>query len=589
MSGGFVVGDTNHNNLLDPGETWTYTATGTAVDLVVNSPGYITVPGCDPNHTGNTQPVYENSGTVTITNTSLVATDLSHYCNPAAPAIEIVKLTNGVHDPDPNGTNVVLLAPGDPVTWTYQVTNTGNVSFALANVVVTDNQTGVTPAAELSGGFVVGDTNQNNLLDPGETWTYQASGTAVDLVIDSPGYITVPGCDPERTGNTMPAYENTGKVTITATSLVATDLSHYCNPPAPPGPPISLSGTVFVECDNDGIQQAGESGIAGVTMTLSGTDNVGHFVSMVTTTDAQGHYSFSVANPGTYAVTEGPTPGFIEGKNTPGTAGGAVFGDSIQSIVLIAGQDATGYNFAELHPGSVTGFVYYDINHNGVMDSEDFGIAHVRMTLNGTDDLGQSVHLTTVTNDNGAYFFENLRPGTYQVVRIHPAIFRDYKVNVGSLGGTAGKNSISDIVVPACIEGVNYNFGELQKKKCNLRHLAITVGKLFFHFERSYQADPAKISQLYPRLASDLAAGKVPFGIPPFPSATLAHYWVPTLGTKTIEIFPFKNLAQTSVHPKGPLHVASSSIGRAATAIAATRQGQSAPVSALRSHTARRQ
>jgi hypothetical protein len=388
----------------------------------------------------------------------------------------------------------------------------------------------------------------------------------------------------------MPAYENTGKVTITATSLVATDLSHYCNPPAHPGPPpISLSGTLFVECDNDGIQQAGELGIAGVTISLSGTDNLGHPVSMVTTTDVQGHYSFTVANPGTYMVTEGATPGLIEGKNTAGTAGGTVSGDTISNIVLVAGDDATGYNFAEMHPGSVSGFVYFDLNHNGVMDSNDFGIAHVTMTLNGTNDLGQSVHLTTVTDDNGAYFFENLRPGTYQVVRTHPVIFIDYKVNVGSLGGTAGKNSIIDIVVPPCIEGANYNFGELQNKKCNLRHLAITVGNLFFHFERSYQADPAKISQLYPRLAPDLAAGKVPFGIPPFPSATLAHYWVPTLGTKTIEIFPVKKLAQTSVHPKGPLHMASRRIGRAATAIAATRQGHSAPVSALRSHTARRQ
>ena len=85
------------------------------------------------------------------------------------------------------------LAPGAPVTWTYLVTNTGNVPIPKANVVVTDNQPGVTPVPELNGsGFVVGDSNQNNILDPGETWTYQAMGTAVNLSNPPAGVITVP-------------------------------------------------------------------------------------------------------------------------------------------------------------------------------------------------------------------------------------------------------------------------------------------------------------------------------------------------------------------------------------------------------------
>jgi uncharacterized cupredoxin-like copper-binding protein len=589
MSGGFVVGDTNHNNLLDPGETWTYAASGTAVDLVTNSQGFTTVPGCDPDHTGDTMPAYENTGKVTITSSSLVATDISHYCNPPAPGIKLVKLTNGVHDPDPNGTNVVGLSPGASVTWTYQVTNDGNVAFAKANVVVTDDQKGLTPTPELSGGFVVGDTNQNNILDPGETWTFTASGTAVDLLINSQGFTTVPGCDPTHSGKTEPVYENTGKVAITGTSLVATDKSDYCNMMPQPGTlPLSVSGTVFVECDNDGVQQAGESGIPGVTVTLMGIDNLGHVVSMVTTTDTQGHYSFTLANPGTYVITEGATPGLIEGKNTAGTAGGSVSGDSISNIVLVAGQNATGYNFAELHPASLSGFVYFDLNHNGVFDSPDFGIAHVKITLNGTDDLGQSIHLTTVTDSNGAYSFDGLRPGTYEIVRAHPAIFHDFKNNVGSLGGTAGKDSISNIVVPPCADGVDYDFGELQSPTCKLRNLAINVGNLFFHFERTFQADPAAFAKVYPRMVPFLEAGQVPWGISPFPTATLAHFWVPTLGTKPIKIFPVKGLFSTAAHPRGPLHVASGNTSRGPATSAGSRHGQHALVGALPLHQARK-
>ena len=109
------------------------------------------------------------------------------------PGISIVKLTDGVNDPNPNGSNVPQLVPGSTVTWTYLVTNTGNVPFPVADVVVTDNQPGVNPKPELnSSGFIVGDTNDNNILDPGETWTYIATGTVVNLSNPPPGVTTVP-------------------------------------------------------------------------------------------------------------------------------------------------------------------------------------------------------------------------------------------------------------------------------------------------------------------------------------------------------------------------------------------------------------
>jgi hypothetical protein len=176
------------------------------------------------------------------------------------------------------------------------------------------------------------------------------------------------------------------------------------------------------------------------------------------------------------------------------------------------------------------------------MDSVDFGIAHVTVTLNGTNDLGQSIHMTAVTNNNGVYSFGDLRPGTYDIIRTQPAIFRGYKNAAGSLGGTVNKNSITDITVPACATGVDYLFGELQEPTCNLHSLAISVGNLFYHFERTYRTDPVAFAQHYPNLARSIAAGQVPWGIAPFPSAPVASYWVPTLGTKPIKIFPVKGL-----------------------------------------------
>jgi uncharacterized repeat protein (TIGR01451 family) len=92
--------------------------------------------------------------------------DPSNYYG-AVSAITMRKLVNGVEAPQPTGP--ILLA-GSAVTWTYLVENTGNI--AVKNLTVTDDK-GVKPV------FVSGDANGNADLDPGEIWTYQATGTAV--------------------------------------------------------------------------------------------------------------------------------------------------------------------------------------------------------------------------------------------------------------------------------------------------------------------------------------------------------------------------------------------------------------------------
>ena len=61
---------------------------------------------------------------------------------------------------------------GETISYTLAVTNQGNA--AIANVVVDDPFT-TNEAPVLNGGFNVGDTDQDNLLDVSETWQYTAS------------------------------------------------------------------------------------------------------------------------------------------------------------------------------------------------------------------------------------------------------------------------------------------------------------------------------------------------------------------------------------------------------------------------------
>ena len=72
----------------------------------------------------------------------------------------------------------------DIITYTYTVTNTGNA--AIANVVVTDdNLTPLNPADDFNPTFSGGDTDNDGLLDVGETWTYTAAHTVTQAELDA--------------------------------------------------------------------------------------------------------------------------------------------------------------------------------------------------------------------------------------------------------------------------------------------------------------------------------------------------------------------------------------------------------------------
>ncbi|MGK7941648.1 MAG: SdrD B-like domain-containing protein, partial [Crocosphaera sp.] len=131
------------------------------------------------------------------------------------PGIEIEKSTNGVDADTPD--QAPEIGVGDTVTWTYEVTNTGNVSFDESEVVVTDDQEGIITN-------IVDQGDGDNILAPGETWIYQQTGIAQDL---STSTNIVIDFETDGAGNALPAgtiiddeYQNLG-VTISATKFGA--------------------------------------------------------------------------------------------------------------------------------------------------------------------------------------------------------------------------------------------------------------------------------------------------------------------------------------------------------------------------------
>ena len=176
-------------------------------------------------------------------------------------------------------------------------------------------------------------------------------------------------------------------------------------------------GNVYLDNNYDNVLDTGDSGIGGVTLTLTGMDANGNPVSRTTATAADGTYSFSNLTTGIYAVTEIPPAGYIPAGTTPGIpTDGNASANVIAQIVVSGGQQLVHYDFGQILPVSLNGADYLVSNTTtpGSLTTSTTGvpIPGTTVKLTGTDVLGNSVSQTTTTGPGGQYSFTGLLPST---------------------------------------------------------------------------------------------------------------------------------------------------------------------------------
>ena len=234
--------------------------------------------------------------------------------------------------------------------------------------------------------------------------------------------------------------------------------------------PSSLSGFVFVDANMDNAIDVTEEGVAGAILRLTGTDDVGNAVTATTTTDSFGYYEFENLRPGNYTISKTQTDGYVNFGSLVGSESGQSIENGVANIDLAAGTEGQGYSFGEIQAGSITGFVYLDLDIDRAFDDGDTGLEGIRVQLSGTDFLGNEVTRTTTTDSGGGYAFENLMPGTWAVKQLdQPENLIDGRENVGTFRGR-GRNiarngrALSDEIVNIQLQqgewSENNNFSE---------------------------------------------------------------------------------------------------------------------------------
>jgi hypothetical protein len=212
------------------------------------------------------------------------------------------------------------------------------------------------------------------------------------------------------------------------------------------------------------------------------------------------HYIPSNAlKPGNYTVEQPTEPtGFIDGKDS---SNGVVLPNSIGTDIIpvvlsnstpgvgtqVDNMQSLNNNFGELKPASLSGFVYVDLNNNGVKVPGDPGVPGTTITLTGTDDRGIAITLTSLTAADGSYSFTGLRPGSYTITKTPPSGYLDGQETLGSLGGTKGNDQFL-VTLNTNDQGTDYNFGELPQPTVSILGNPVTTPDLPLLTKRMFLA-----------------------------------------------------------------------------------------------------
>lgn len=255
--------------------------------------------------------------------------------------------------------------------------------------------------------------------------------------------------------------------------------------------PIELGNRVWLDTDNDGVQDAGESGRSGVTVRLYNASNT---LIATAVTDTNGEYYFISGTAADGDITD--NVGIVNGQITPNTnyqirldlaanytGAGVLNGllmttrdqtsqagfddgsDSDSSLVTnptnspagtypvialttgSAGDNNHNYDigFGSSATYSIGNRVWFDTDNDGQIDAAEAGISGVSVSLfldanaDGTPDTPSTPVGTMTTDVNGYYRFDSLGANSY-VVRLNSANFANAGV-LGNYANTTGSNN----------------------------------------------------------------------------------------------------------------------------------------------------
>lgn len=317
---------------------------------------------------------------------------------------------------DPDGTNF-------DQDFGYTHPNPGSVSGIVWEDTDADGTNDEPPVNGLGGATVVLLDSDGNII--AQTTTQPDGSYSFSNV--PPGNYTV---DVTDDSNVLGGYwhstnNDPAPVTVPAGGSDTADFGYYKEPGG-------IGNLVWEDIDGDGLKDPTETGLSGITVTLTITYPNGAIVTLVDVTGPDGVYSFDnllldedfdgagvgepvyrivTAVPAGYTSTYDGTPdGTGIGNGTDNNA------DNTAGELAYPAQgsfdNTNDFGLQGPEPGAIGNSVWIDENGNGMQDAGEPGLANVVVELY---DSSAMLVGTALTDLNGNYLFSNVPPGDYWV------------------------------------------------------------------------------------------------------------------------------------------------------------------------------
>lgn len=330
---------------------------------------------------------------------------------------------------------------------------------------------GVTGCSGKIGDFVWNDLNHNGIQDAGEPGIPHARLTLLDaanreLHSTTTGangdYLFSPLCagtykivvdeatlpagvlpTPSNVGTDTAVDSNGSPATVTLATNDTADVSidfGYTTPCTG-----KIGDLVWHDKNRNGLQDAGEAGIAGVPVTLK--DAAASTVIATTATDANGFYSFSGLCATTYTVEATTPTDYTPTNPLIGPDRAADSNGSPTTVVLASDSSAdltADFGFITPCTGTIGDLAWYDQNRNGIQDAGEPVIAGATITLS----VAGSPIATTATGNDGKYSFPGLCAGTYSVDATTPTGYLPTSAGVGTDQAIDSNGSPAPVTLP---------------------------------------------------------------------------------------------------------------------------------------------
>ena len=236
---------------------------------------------------------------------------------------------------------------------------------------------------------------------------------------DSLGNYVFSGLPPSETYVIREVVPGGSKLTAPASgfySVPITELDDVSGKDFANGPGVAavgaITGIVFSDTNANAKQDAGEKGLAGVTVYIDANNNGKLDATEThTLTSASGAFTFTNEPAASYRVGEVLPAGY---KLIAPTAG-------YFTVPVTAGGTASGYAFADTPAtASISGRVFNDANSDGKRETGELGLGLWTVYIDSNNDgkLDGS-EVKAVTDINGNWAFTGLVVGTY-VIRVVP-------------------------------------------------------------------------------------------------------------------------------------------------------------------------